>query len=389
MVYRSASEDEAMPRMGEAAVTIRLELVRLAQQGELSVRELCRRFRISAPPGDKWLARFSAEGAGGLKHRSHRPHHQPQRSSAELEALVMAVRQRHPVWGGRKIRKVLAREGAPWRPSASTVSAILRRHGRLAPALRPQHALRHFEHQEPNELWQMDFKGDFALERGRCHPLTVLDDHSRFALALAACANQREATVRERLGSIFRIYGLPRRMLADNGPPFGTSGQEAFSTLEVWLMRLGIELRHGRPRHPQTQGKDERFHRTLKLEVRRNQQLRDLRHAQREFDRWREIYNHQRPHQALGLEVPASRYRPSPRPFPELLPHLDSAPDLIVRKVQRDAEIYFARRQFKIGKAFIGPPVALRPTTTDGVCTVLFNNTEIRRLALRRAQTNP
>src|SRR5216684_2486402 len=300
-----------MPRMGGSAVAIRLELVRLAQQQELSVREVCRRFRVSAPTAYKWLKRFAAEGLAGLEDRSHRPHQQPRRSSAELEQRVIELRRRYPVWGPRKLRKLLSDTMAPAAlPSVSTVGAILRRHGLLtagAPAsISP--APRRFEYAAPNELWQMDFKGHFALRRGRCHPLTVLDDHSRFAVGLSACANEREVTARERLAAVFRIYGLPLRILADNGPPFGTSGTEAYSSLEVWLLRLGVTVHPGRPRHPQTQGKDERFHRTLRLELLRDREFRDLADAQREFDDWRQVYNFVRPHQALALLPPAARY---------------------------------------------------------------------------------
>ena len=193
-----------------------------------------------------------------------------------------------------------------------------------------------------------------------------------------------KVTARERLSAGFRIYGLPLRILADNGPPFGTAGTEAYDSLEVWLMRLGVAVSHGRPRHPQTQGKDERFHRTLRLEaLLHDREFRDLAEAQREFDGWREVYNFVRPHQALALEPPASRYRPSPRTFPEQLPPLEYASDLKVRKVQADAEIYFNNRRFKVGKAFIGLPVAIRPTLTDGVFHLLFAHSVIRTLDLR------
>ena len=373
-----------MPRMGGSVVKIRLDFVRLAEQGSLNMRELCRRFRISAPTGYKWLGRYKREGAPGLEDRSHRPRQQPKRSSPELEQRVVEVRGENPAWGGRKIRKVLERAGQGPLPSASTVSAILRRHELLDPR---QQAVckgwRRFEYQSPNELWQMDFKGHFAIDRGRCHPLTVLDDHSRFNLGLRACRNELESTAREQLSAIFRIYGLPGRMLADNGPPFGTKGEETYSSLEVWLMRLGVELAHGRPRHPQTQGKDERFHRTLKLEVLRNREFHSLAQVQREFDRWREVYNHQRPHDALELEVPAARYRPSPRPFPESLPPLEYACDMIVRKVAGHGAISFHSREFHIGKAFLGLPVGVRATTTDGLFQVFFSATEIRHIDLR------
>jgi transposase InsO family protein len=363
----------------------RYEMVQLAEQGELSVRELCRRFRVSAPTAYKWMKRFASEGLAGLEDRSHRPHRQPRRSSAELEEQVLELRRRYPVWGPRKLRELLRPAQLSPLPSVSTISAILKRHGRLAAGAPAggSPAPRRFEYAAPNELWQMDFKGHFALRRGRCHPLTVLDDHSRFALGLSACADEREVTARERLSAVFRRYGLPRRILADNGPPFGTAGTEAYSSLEVWLLRLGVEVYHGRPRHPQTQGKDERFHRTLRLELLRERMFRDLAEAQREFDRWREVYNFVRPHQALALAPPAARYRPSPRPFPEPLPALEYAADLPVRTVQKDAEISFQRRQFKVGKAFIGLPVALRPTLADGVFHILFAHAVIRTIDLR------
>ncbi len=375
-----------MPRMGGSSVAIRYELVKLARQPQgLSIRELCRRFRISAPTAYKWLKRFALEGMAGLEDRSHRPHHQPRRSSAELEQRVLDLRRQFPVWGPRKLHKLLSDAGPAPRPSVSTVSAILRRHNLLAAAAPAGNgaAPRRFEYPAPNDLWQMDFKGHFAMRHGRCHPLTVLDDHSRFAVGLSACANEREVTARERLSAVFRIYGLPLRILADNGPPFGTAGMEAYSSLEVWLMRLGVAVSHGRPCHPQTQGKDERFHRTLRLELLHDREFRDLAQAQRAFDSWREVYNFVRPHQALALEPPASRYRPSPRPFPAQLPPLEYAADLKVCKVQADAEIYFHQRHFKVGKAFIGLPVAIRPTLTDGRFNVLFAHCVIRTIDLR------
>jgi transposase InsO family protein len=375
-----------MPRMGGSAVAIRFELVKLAEQDGLSIRELCRRFRVSAPTAYKWMERFASEGMAGLKDRSHRPHHQPRRSSAELEQRVLELRRKYPVWGPRKLRRLLSDAVPAPLPSVSTVSAILRRHNLLAtaaPTLADSAAPRRFEYAAPNELWQMDFKGHFALRHGRCHPLTVLDDHSRFAVGLSACANEREVTARQRLSAVFRTYGLPLRILADNGPPFGTAGTEAYSSLEVWLMRLGVAVFHGRPRHPQTQGKDERFHRTLRLELLHDREFRDLAEAQREFDGWREVYNFVRPHQALALEPPASRYRSSPRTFPEQLPPLEYASDLPVRKVQADAEIRFHNRRFKVGKAFIGFPVAIRPTLADGVFHLLFAHSVIRTIDLR------
>jgi transposase InsO family protein len=261
----------------------------------------------------------------------------------------------------------------------------LRRQGRPVGALGAAAARpwQRFEAQRPNELWQMDFKGHFALGHGRCHPLTVLDDHSRFALGLRACTNERARTVEEELQAVFARYGLPERLLTDNGPPWGNAaGGERHTRLTVWLIRLGIEVVHGRPHHPQTQGKAERFHRTLVAEVLRGQHFRDCQHAQRYFDRWREVYNSERPHQALALHPPLSRYAASPRSLPATLPRFEYGPDDQVRRVQWNGEIYFRGACFRIGKAFHGHEVALRPTPTDGELDIFFCHQRIRRIAL-------
>jgi hypothetical protein len=219
----------------------------------------------------------------------------------------------------------------------------------------------------------MDFKGHFPLGQGRCYPLTVLDDYSRYAIGLQACANEQGNTVKGQLTALFRSYGLPESMLMDNGNPWGTQGDPSYSTFQVWLMRLGVRVYHGRPFHPQTQGKDERFHRTLNAEVLQGRSFRDLEHCQRAFDAWRPIYNWERPHQALDMAVPGQRYRPSPRPFPESLPPVAYGPeDVVVRKVQADGTITFQGSIFRVGNAFQGLPIALRATPEDGVWDVFF-----------------
>jgi transposase InsO family protein len=288
-----------------------------------------------------------------------------------MEEQVLAIRREHPCWGGRKIVQVLANEGvaAPL-PAPSTVSNILRRHGLLGGGMREGAApFQRFERGAPNDLWQMDFKGHFALVGGtRCHPLTVLDDHSRYNLVLRACAGQTSDTVQKLLEGAFRRYGLPRQILCDHGSPWATGlrgdGRAYGRTaLCYWLARLGVELIHGRPRHPQTQGKEERFHRTLEVEVLRRESVwLDLGHCQREFDRWSEIYNRKRPHEALGMACPADRYRLSPRSYPSRLAEVESfylAGDEL-RKVRSKGEINFGNRTFAIGSALVGEVVALR-----------------------------
>jgi transposase InsO family protein len=359
-----------------SAVDRREEFVRLFRSGA-PVAELCRRFGVSRSNGYKWLRRYEAEGVEGLGERSRRPLSSPARTSPELEAQVLAVRTEHPAWGGRKIRKVLERSGLE-PPAASTITEILRRSGALTgPGAGQAREWVRFEHAEPNELWQMDFKGHFAMggPGRRCHPLTVLDDHSRYALEIGACGNEQTATVQERLTAVFQRYGMPLRILADNGSPWGTSGSaQPHSLLSVWLLDLGVSLTHGRPFHPQTQGKDERFHRTLRAEVLDGRTFRTLEQAQAAFDAWREVYNAKRPHEGIGMVTPADRYRISPRPMPSIIAPPDYEPQAQVRKVHDTGWISFMGRQINCPKAFVGRRLALRATTTDGVFDLCYRS---------------
>ena len=260
-------------------------------------------------------------------------------------------------------------------PSKSTVTAILRRHRLIEPADSLKHkAYRRFEHQRPNDLWQMDFKGHIPVDScGRCHPLTVLDDHSRFSLGVRACADEKTQTVHDHLTSIFRRYGMPNTILVDNGSPWGSDFYHPFTPLTVWLVHLGVRVVHSRPYHPQTLGKLERFHRSLKTELLQGSKYTDLSHCQSSFDRWRDFYNLKRPHHALDLDTPASRYTISPRPFPETLPSVEYDADDHVRSVDVNGRISFLGRSLPVGKAFRNRKVALRPTANDGTWKVFFS----------------
>lgn len=375
-----------MPWKSVSEMDQRMEFVRLVQQGGVGKAELCRRFGISRDTCYRLLRRYAAEGAEGLKPRSRRPHGSPRRAAPAIEQQVLDLRDLHPAWGGRKLARRLADLGVAEVPVASTVTEILRRHQRLDAAEAAQHKpFKRFERAAPNELWQMDFKGHFALDRGRCHALTVLDDHCRYALGLQACGDEADATVRGRLTALFRRYGLPQAMLADNGSPWGCAGR-GHTALGVWLLRLGIRLRHGRPYHPQTQGKDERFHRTLKREVLQMNRFVDLAACQAAFDRWRVIYNEQRPHAALDLATPASRYQASPRRFPETLPEPDYDAADEVRRVRPDGTIKFKGRLATVSQAFAGLHVALRPTQTDGVWKAYFSRFAVADINLRNGE---
>lgn len=374
-----------MPWEQVTIMSRRREFVGLASQPGVNRAELCRRFKISRKTGYKLLRRYQAEGRSGLADRSRRPHHTPTRTDEQLEQQVVHLRE-HYHWGGRKIAYRLRALGCKAVPAASTITGILRRHGLLDEAERLKHQpWRRFEHAHPNDLWQMDFKGHFATHTQRCHPLTVLDDHSRFCIKLQACANEQASTVEDSLCQAFERYGLPVRMLMDNGSPWGSFAAHPLTVLTVWLIRLGIQISHGRAYHPQTQGKDERFHRSLDCEVLRWQCFADLPHCQRSFDRWREVYNFERPHEALDMQVPAQRYRPSARALPAKLAPIEYAPQDKVRRVHQNS-IRFHGQRFRLCKALDGYPVALRPTTIDGRWTVHFCHQFVATIDLRSPQ---
>ena len=373
-----------MPFEERSIMSQREEFCRLATAEGANVRELCRRFGVSPTSGYKWIERWQAEGREGLADRSRRPLTSPGRTSEAVEAQVLAVRREHPRWGGRKIRRVLQREGLAEAPAASTTTEILRRHGQLdGPRAGEARNWIRFESAAANDLWQMDFKGHVATAGGRLHPLTVLDDCSRYALVLAACGDEREETVRGRLTAAFRRYGLPWRMLADNGSPWGSTGGEP-TRFAVWLMDLDVGLSHGRPYHPQTQGKDERFHRTLKGEVLEGRTFRGLAEAEAAFAAWREVYNTRRPHEAIGLEVPASRYEASRRTMPETIRSPDYEPQAAVRTVGSGGQISFQNRRVRCPQAVIGKRVALRATDSDGVFDLCYRRHVLAQVDLRQ-----
>lgn len=391
-----------MPWNEVSAMRQRLELVQLAQAARagstLNLSELCRRFAVSRQTAYKWIARHEAGGPAALADRSRRPHTCPHRTAADMEKMALELRAKHPTWGGRKIRARLVRlaqqgpgkdaslkaPDAQAMPAVSTFTGIFRRHDLIDPReSQKRKSWVRFEREQPNELWQMDFKGHFATDAGRCHPLTVLDDHSRFNLVLQACANERTQTVQEHLSQAFERYGMPLCILCDNGAPFGGESDHGLTPLCVWLMRLGIAVTHGRPYHPQTQGKEERFHRTFKADVIAGRAFADLIQAQSRFDPFRQEYNHERPHEALAMQTPAQRWQPSRRAFPAALPAIEYGPGDQVRKVQDKGVIFFKGRAWPVANCLRGQPVAVRATQADGLYEVRFCAHKVTELDLR------
>jgi transposase InsO family protein len=371
-----------MPWREVSLMDQRKEFIRLFQQPGVNRRELCRRFGVSPKTAYKWLGRATSADVEWAQDRPRRPYSSPARSPKAIEAAVLEVRDAHPAWGARKILRRLQRPQKSV-PAASTVHAILVRHERIPPPTRPAQYIR-FEHPTPNDVWQMDFKGRFPLGDQQCHPLTMADDHSRYALCLQACTNERSETVQQHLERTFRRYGLPSAFLVDNGVPWGTCSEVRWTKLRVWLLKLGINVIYARPYHPQTKGKNERFHRTLKTEVLSMATFRTTGELQKAFDRWRHVYNTERPHQSLDYDVPASRYRPSPRSLPSKLPEPEYEEGAIVRRAsQLKANLRFGKRRWRVPEAFRGELLAIRPTATDGRFGIFFGAHLIVSIDLR------
>ena len=333
----------------------RVEFVTAAKRGRQTFRSLCQEFGISRPTGYLWLQRYEQEGVRGIAERSRRPLGSPQRTVAELETQVVEARHRYPDWGARKLRVVLARQGVEL--ARNTIHRILLRHGLVKQCDQHPPATQRFERPQPNQLWQMDFKGPKGWPQP-VGPLSVLDDHSRYVVVLAANGNTEAQPVREQLERAFQECGVPEAMLMDHGTPWWSQQAPSGRTkLSLWLMRQGIRLCWSGIRHPQTQGKVERFHGSLQ---------RALRHRgiggpslQGWLDGYRWEHNHVRPHEALGFRTPASVWRPSGRRYDAQPPRWEYPAGAWVLKVDAQGKIEVQGGKWKISKALCGEWVRL------------------------------
>lgn len=373
----------------------RQKFAMLACQPDANLSLLCRRFEISRKTGYKWIERYKQSGAEGLNDHSKCPKTSPLQTSKAMEQRIIELRNENPEWGAKKLHKLLENERSKGLftlpvPARGTITRILHRHGLISAqkSLQAKHWQR-FEYEHPNELWQMDFKGPFALlDSSKCYPLTITDDHSRFNIGLFACSNQRYETVRQWLCRVFETYGLPDKILTDNGSPWGATGQIAedgervFTTMDKWLISHQIKLIHGRAYHPQTQGKEERFHRTLNDEVVKYELFRDINHCQQGLDKWRIKYNTYRPHEAINLEVPSSRYKPSSRTYENVTTKPQYDVGMEVKTVAANGAITYNEQLIKIGKAFKGDQIAIKQTSEDGILEVYYYEQLIKTISL-------
>lgn len=348
-------------------------------------RALCRQFGISSPTAYKWLARYATHGAvGGLTDRSRRPAHSPRQVAAEMEAAVVAARQQYG-WGGRKLRPGLVAQG--FEVAAATIDRIIRRHGLTDPDAVAAPAPRRFTAPHANALWQMDFKGQYRVDGvGWTFPFSVLDDHSRFAIGLVALTGTARVPVQAALATCFERYGVPEAILCDHGVPWWNPGaRHGLTQLAIFLLEQDIQIKHGRIAHPQTQGKIERFHRTLARRLRQwgvPQSHADFPAA---LDRFRTEYNDVRPHAALDEHTPASRYQPSARAFQPRPRPWDYPVDQQVLRVNTNGAIWYAQRHFFVSDALAHKDVGVQVIGTRVL--VRFRQTYVREWDLTTGHT--
>lgn len=326
--------------------------------------ELCREYGISRQTGYKWRRRFVAEGLGGLGGKSRRPQSSPQQLEEDVVCRILRLRYAHPTWGARKLVALYERQW-PSAPSESSVKRVLakaglvkkqvvrraRQGGRIASERKAQAC---------NEVWTVDFKGWWYDAEGKCEPLTVRDEFSRFVLALQAVANAQTATVQAVFEKLFAEHGLPGAIRTDNGPPFAASqGLLGLSQLSVWWLALGIELERGRPRCPQDNGAHERMHWDLSREVE------GVRYEGRQatLDQWRQVFNEERPHEALGMRFPNEVYVPSTRRYVGT-PEVVTYEGMGCRRVSKVGCIRYAGQPIFLSRALAGWDVGLQATTT-------------------------
>jgi transposase InsO family protein len=367
----------------ESVMDQRVEFVLRAKEGEEALAELCREYGISRPTGYLWLNRYQEVGSvSGLAEHSRRPLHSPQRMPTEIETAVLAVRDKTG-WGGPKIAKVLKQRGVQVAPA--TAQRIVKRGGRVVKPETDKTTTR-FEKAECNELAQMDFKGEFTLSAEKCYPLSFLDDCSRYCHGLWPLPGTGGAGVQQTLAGYFREHGVPQSILMDHGTPwYSTTNRHGLTWVSVWLLKQGVVLRYSGVGHPQTQGKVERFHRTLKARTRH----RGAPVTMGEWKRWaaefREEYNHERPHEALGMKTPGEVYRPVNLRTYQEQPREWEYSGGTVKRLNTQGMLYYHQQTYFVSEALATERV--RVDELEGKVLVTFRHLTVREIDLNTGQS--
>ena len=370
-----------------SAMDARVQFVADYQRNMFSMTALCRRYGISRQAGYETLERYRTCGAAGLAPQSRRPEHSPSATDDDIVKLIIGLRGRHPSFGPKKLLRVLRQRHrrADW-PAASTVALILKREGLIAPhRRRTEHRAdvptAHIVPAAPNELWSVDFKGQFrTADRRYCYPLTIADRFSRYLLDCYGMLAPTEAGTFARFRHVFEVFGLPDAMRSDNGVPFASTALAGLSHLSVWWLRLGIRLDRIRRGHPEENGSHEYMHRVLKRET-ASPPAPTCHHQQRRFDEFRPFYNYVRPHEALGQVVPGDLYRPSVRSLPGRLPAIEYPGHFEVRRVTYGNFSWHGHAVF-LTHVLNGEPIGLEEID-DGIWTVYFCHQPIGRFDAR------
>lgn len=385
MVYKSDTIKaykgvDCMPWKDISKTMIREEFVKRVILQQETKTSLCREYGISRPTGDKWLKRYL--NGENLSDRSRAPFKTANKTSPDIERIILDYRETHPAIGAVKIRRILQNKGYENIPSASTVNAILKRNGCISiEASKAATPNRRFVKDFPNDMWQADFKGNFLLKNQcRCYPLNVIDDHSRMSLCSKALTSESFESVFPVFLNLFKEYGLPFSLLCDNGNPWGTSQNRGFTNFEVRLMEIGVLVMHGRAFHPQTQGKEESFNRSMTRELLNFCNFKDLIEAQEQFDEYRKFYNYERPHHALGLDVPAQHYCKSNRKLPDKIHDWDYPGECKIRKVSSKGYLYYSKYWYYFSEAFADKMVAVKESSIPGFVNVYFRQFKIARI---------
>ena len=368
-----------MPFIERTKESMREEFVKEVLEGKKSKSSLCREYNISRPTGDEWIRRYHA--GESMSDKSKAPH-KTNRVSDEIEELIVQTRKTYPAFGAVKIKRILENNGYTDIPCDKTINNIFHRNRLITKeASLAAKQNESFEKSYPNEMWQGDFKGHFAMKDGnRCHPLNITDDYSRFNICCEACRCETFEEIKPVMIRLFENYGMPFSFLCDNGNPWGTAQSLGFTKFEVWLMELGVLTIHGRIRHPQTQGKDERFNGSFNRECLKLNEFDNINDAQNKFDEYRYIYNNVRPHHSLKLDVPSSRYKRS---------NIEYCPDIKpweypegheIRKVKETGFFNFAGQGYFLSEAFANKEIAIAKSRKEDCINVYFRQFKIARI---------
>lgn len=359
-----------MPWMERRVKMLREEFIAQSEQEDRNISALCREFGISRKTGYKWIKRY--QESGSVEDQNRKPKTSRSKTDEKIERLISELRQERPGWGARKIQAFLCQKGYEM-PCVRTVNNILKRNGMISQeASLARKPFKRFEREQNNELWQADFKGDILMRDGdRCYPLTIIDDHSRFALLIEPRHDQKD--VLRSFIPVFRYYGLPESILTDNGANFA-GFKDGYTQFERALMDQDILPIHGRVYHPQTQGKIERFHRSMENEVLKQYRPLNFADAIKVLGHWKIVYNYERPHEALGDRCPAQIYTPSQRSYLEKVQPYDYNPQYHLIKINNWGYLRFADFQIYISETFRDTRVQLIPSERDDSVLVCYRN---------------